>query len=135
MALTKRRYLPDFQVVEIPGPVKCSRRVWVRSPRVDVDGDQIRDDDGRKLWNPGTFKDEEYTVDMAWDVYFPRGHSIRITTREELERRGFDKAPAVTDHVLGIKLEGSEEAVELAELARARSRLRSFDNIVSRGRL
>src|SRR5260221_716686 len=126
MANAKRRYLPDFQVVHVPGPLKTTQRVWERSPRLDVDGVQMRSEDGHKLWNPGTFRDETITIAEAWDVYFPRGHSIRIITKAELVRGGFDKEPAVTDHVLGIKLEGSEEAIELADLARARSRLRQF---------
>lgn len=131
----RRRYLPDYQVVELKGPVKGTHRVWVREPRLDENGKQMKDESGRKLYAPGSFKDEEFTVKVAWDVYFPRGHSIRIMDRRELEFQGFDKEPAVTDHVLGVKLEGSDEAVELAELARARARLKSFDKIVAGGRL
>jgi len=46
---------------------------------------------------------EEYTVEepYGFNVYFPSGNSIRVATRDELKRLGFDQAPGLIDMETG----------------------------------
>jgi hypothetical protein len=42
---------------------------------------------------------------LCWRVYFPQGHSIRITEKKELERLGYHIKPRIIDMVTGDVLD------------------------------
>tara|TARA_R100000008_G_C3579695_1_gene167628 strand:+ start:249 stop:608 length:360 start_codon:yes stop_codon:yes gene_type:complete len=52
------------------------------------------DDDGKPA---GGFESEIVKEDAGWMVYFPSGASIRVRTKEELKRLGFDKSADLVD--------------------------------------
>ena len=56
------------------------------------------DKEGKLL---GGFDYEEVEHDAGWMVYFPSGSSIRVWTKEEMERQGFDLPPAMIDMETG----------------------------------
>jgi hypothetical protein len=45
----------------------------------------------------GAFIYEDVEAKGYWMVYFPQGHSIRITKESELKRLGFDGTPDLVD--------------------------------------
>lgn len=45
----------------------------------------------------GAFVYENVEEKGYWMVYFPQGHSIRITKEAELKRLGFDQSPSLVD--------------------------------------
>ncbi len=59
-------------------------------------GDPKRKLDGTVILLGG-FDYEDKEVDAGWMVYFPSGSSIRIWTREEMERQGFLRPPGLVD--------------------------------------
>lgn len=66
--------------------------------------------DGKKNTSVATYNKEkggfDYTVekkDFGYMVYFPQGHSIRVSTKEELRRLGFDRQPGL------VNMEDGEE--------------------------
>ena len=59
-------------------------------------GAPVLDDKGKKV-SLGGFDYTAIEVDAGWMVYFPRGASIHVWTREEMERLGFLADPTLVD--------------------------------------
>jgi hypothetical protein len=51
----------------------------------------------------------------CWMVYFPQGHSIRVTSRAELERMGFDKKPRMVDMETGDVVDTGGDPYDFAD--------------------
>ena len=47
-------------------------------------------------------------------VYFPQGHSIRVTSFEELKRMGFDKKPRMVDMETGDLIDAGGDPYDFA---------------------
>ena len=65
---------PRYEVHKLDG--MTTRRI--AKPKTDKEGKLL-----------GGFEYEDVEVDAGWMVYFPAGSSIRIWTKEEMERQGF----------------------------------------------
>lgn len=50
----------------------------------------------------------------CWMVHFPQGHSIRVTSFEELKRMGFDKKPKMVDMDTGEVVDFGGDAYDFA---------------------
>jgi hypothetical protein len=74
-----------FEVHKLEGTTVRS----IATPKADK---KRKDKEGNPILLGG-FDYEDKEVDAGWMVYFPSGSSIRILTREEMERQGF-LAPA-----------------------------------------
>jgi len=62
----------------------------------------------------GGFDYEDREVDAGWMVYFPSGSSIRIWTKEEMERQGFLRPASLVDMETGNTV-APEDEVSLKE--------------------
>ena len=89
---------PKFEVHKLDGTAK--KRVAKSRYRMDEDGNKELDDKNRPILLGG-FDYEEVDVPAGWMVYFPSGSSIRVWTKEEMERQGFLRAPAMVDMETG----------------------------------
>ena len=49
----------------------------------------------------GGFDYEDIEVDAGWMVYFPNGSSIRVWTKDEMERQGFLSDPTLVNMETG----------------------------------
>ena len=84
--MSKVNLKPRFEVHKLEG--KAMRRI--ASPKKDKKGTLL-----------GGFDYEEVEHDAGWMVYFPSGSSIRIWTKEELQRQGFDESPTLVNMETG----------------------------------
>tara|TARA_R100001594_G_scaffold134845_1_gene176202 strand:- start:447 stop:791 length:345 start_codon:yes stop_codon:yes gene_type:complete len=58
----------------------------------------------------GGFEYEDVEVDAGWMVYFPNGSSIRVWTKEEMDRQGFLSAPNLVNMETGDDMGPSANA-------------------------
>ena len=77
---------PRFEVHKLDGTAMKT----IAKPKTDKKGALL-----------GGFDYEDIEVDAGWMVYFPNGASIRIWTKEEMERQGFLSAAALVDMETG----------------------------------
>ena len=77
---------PRYEVHKLEGTAK---RTLAKS-KVDKDGKLL-----------GGFDYEDIDHDAGWMVYFPSGSSIRVWTKEEMERQGFDLPANLIDMETG----------------------------------
>tara|TARA_R100000789_G_scaffold86428_1_gene82580 strand:+ start:4109 stop:4456 length:348 start_codon:yes stop_codon:yes gene_type:complete len=77
---------PRFEVHKLDGTAKKT----IVSPKTDKKGKLL-----------GGFDYEEVEVDAGWMVYFPNGSSIRVWTKEEMERQGFLRDPNLVNMETG----------------------------------
>lgn len=59
----------------------------------------------------GGFTTKEIEIDGGYNVYFPRGHSIRVS-EEELKRLGFDRNATLVDMETGERVAGSTHSLK-----------------------
>lgn len=127
----KAQLLPDYEVHEIDKKIKVRKTRYVMGEKVE----------GKKQ-QPGHFEHYEELVPAGWVVCFPRGHSIHITSPTEMIRLGFAeyddedaktgfvlKAPAVTDHSTGLRLDGNDQVMSLAAMIAAKTSLKKIGRI------
>lgn len=113
IATTAQNYKLKFEVEEIPGYTKRSRRA--RRSTKEQDGH----DTGL------IFELVEVVVPEAWDIYFPGGHMIRVEHRDEMYRLGFMTNPSVIDMETGDEVQVTDtlspkEIVKRQQAASAR---------------
>jgi hypothetical protein len=77
---------PRFEVHKLDGT--GVRRIASPKVKLDDKGKPKLDDKGNSILLGG-FEYEDKEVDAGWMVYFPNGSSIRVWTKEEMERQGF----------------------------------------------
>lgn len=85
---------PRFEVHKLDG--KAKRKIATPKCQLDDKGNPKIDKDGNKIL-AGGFTYEDVDHDAGWMVYFPNGSSIRIWTREEMERQGFLRDAELVD--------------------------------------
>ena len=100
---------PRFEVHKLEGKAKRQ----IASPKKDKEGKLL-----------GGFDYEDKEVDAGWMVYFPSGSSIRIWTKEELERQGFNEDPTLVNMETGDETApmGSSSLKSRSEQKNARSK-------------
>lgn len=59
----------------------------------------------------GALVPKEVMVDAGWLVCFPKGHSIRVTSKEELEKMRLNTNPDLVDMSTGERLGASMESM------------------------
>lgn len=129
--MKKARLLPDYEVHVIDKTITVKKTRYISGEKVE----------GKKA-SPGHFEHYETKIPAGWVVCFPRGHSIHITSKEEMIRLGFAeyededakegfvlKSPAVTDHSTGLRLEGDNEIMSLATMIAAKTSLKKMGRI------
>lgn len=92
---------PKFEVHKLEG--KAVRRI--AKPKADP---KRKDKEGNPVLLGGfDYVNEE--VDAGWMVYFPSGSSIRIWTKEEMERQGFLRSAPLVDMDTGDAVAPQDE--------------------------
>ena len=122
------KFLPDYEVHEIKEEVMVQKTRF--SPAIEVKG--------RKT-NPGKFEHYTEKAEHAWLVCFPRRHSILVTSKEQMIHLGFAeydedgefvlKAPTITDHKSGMRLDGDSSVQSLAGIIGMQTSLKNLGRI------
>ena len=97
---------PRFEVHKLEGTAK--RRIATPKYMLDDKGKPKLDDKANKEL-AGGFTFEDVNHDAGWMVYFPNGSSIRIWTKEEMERQGFLNEPGLVDMTTGDSVKPSPQ--------------------------
>ncbi|KKL18334.1 hypothetical protein LCGC14_2476560 [marine sediment metagenome] len=115
--MNEQNVKPKFEVHKLEG--KAIRPI--ATPKTDP---KRKDKNGNPVLLGG-FDYEDKEVDAGWMVYFPSGSSIRIWTREEMERQGFLRPAPLVDMDTGDTV-APEDGTSLKENSeRKTSRTRS----------
>jgi hypothetical protein len=93
---------PRFEVHKLEGTAK--RRIATTKYILNDKGEPKLDKDGDKML-AGGFTYEDVDHDAGWMVYFPNGASIRVWTKEEMDRQGFLGEPELVDMNTGDTVE------------------------------
>ena len=98
---------PRYEVHKLEGT--GIRRV--ATPKADKEGKLL-----------GGFDYEDKEVDAGWMVYFPNGSSIRVWTKEEMDRQGFLRNPTLVNMETGDDM-GTASHTSLKSLSEQKERV------------
>lgn len=70
-------------------------------PRFEVEHVDTEVEETHLVREDGRNVEKTVTVPYGYNVYFPAGHSIRVRTKEELQRLGFDQDAELIDEETG----------------------------------
>lgn len=114
-----REIKPRYEVRARPGVTVTERRIR-----------RIETNPERGVGEKALFINEDYEVEVpyGYDVYFPRGHSIRIATEAELRRLGYHNPADLIDMETGDSVGTVEpQSLERSVMRRAAASRRRAD--------
>jgi hypothetical protein len=94
---SRSELLPAFEVEEMNGTETVMQYQYVNEYVLDDDGTELRDADNHRIMKSRERKEVAVEQPRGWMVYFPRGHSVHVRTRKEMQRLGYLDAPQRVD--------------------------------------